>query len=78
MLYCIEIKHKKRLCIEPDCYSCARGKTDKCIAHGGGKRCPYCIDHIDSRGGSLAYDGYCATCFKYIFPNDERSKKKYI
>ena len=127
MLCCVEIKHKKRLCIkqdchssamgktdkcvahgggkrcnEPDCHSSAigktnkcvahgggkrcnepgckssaQGKTDKCVAHGGGKRCPYCIDNIDSRCGSLAYDGYCATCFKYIFPNDERSKKKY-
>ena len=24
------------------------------------------------------YDGYCATCFKEIFPNDERSKKSYV
>ena len=61
-------------CVEPDCKASAQGKTDKCIAHGGGKRCPNCIDWIDSRCGSSAYDGYCATCFKEIFPNDERSK----
>jgi hypothetical protein len=27
--------------------------------------------------GSSAYDGYCATCFKVIFPEDERSKVIY-
>ena len=64
-------------CNEPDCKASAQGKTDKCITHGGGKRCPNCIDWIDSRSGSSAYDGYCATCFKQIFPNDERSKVVY-
>ena len=64
-------------CVEPGCNKSAIGKTDKCITHGGGKRCPNCIDWIDSRCGSSAYDGYCATCFKQIFPNDERSKKVY-
>ena len=39
MLCCVEIKHKKRLCIKQDCHSSAMGKTDKCVAHGGGKRC---------------------------------------
>jgi len=43
----------------------------------GGNRCPNCIDWIDSRIGSSAYDGYCATCFKQIFPHDERSKIIY-
>ena len=64
-------------CVEPDCQASAIGKTDKCIAHGGGKRCPNCIDWIDSRVGSSDYDGYCATCFKVIFPNDKRSKVVY-
>ena len=35
--------------------------------------CPNCIDWIDSRIGSSKYDGYCATCFKRIFPEDPRS-----
>ncbi len=61
-------------CLELDCKSSAQGKTDKCKRHGGGARCPNCITWIDSRSGSIAYDGYCATCFKVIFPNDERSK----
>ena len=60
-------------CIEPGCKASAQGKTDKCIAHGGGARCPNCIDWIDSRSGSRKYDGYCATCFKRIFPSDARS-----
>ena len=64
-------------CIEPDCKASAIGKTDKCKRHGGGKRCPNCIDWIDSRSGSSQYDGYCATCFKHIFPDDERSKVIY-
>ena len=66
-----------RRCSESGCQASAVGKTDKCIAHGGGKRCPNCIDWIDSRSGSSAYDGYCATCFKQIFPDDERSKVIY-
>ena len=64
-------------CSQPGCDKSAQGKTDKCITHGGGNRCPHCIDWIDSRCGSSAYDGYCATCFKKIFPDDERSKKVY-
>jgi len=64
-------------CSEPDCKASAQGKSDKCIAHGGGKRCPNCKDWPDSRCGCLKYDGYCATCFKHIFPNDERSKIIY-
>jgi hypothetical protein len=64
-------------CNEPNCHSSAIGKTDKCKAHGGGNRCPNCIDWPDSRSGSVKYDGYCATCFKRVFPNDERSKIIY-
>jgi len=64
-------------CTEPGCTKSAQGKTDKCASHGGGKRCPHCITWPDSRGGSTAYDGYCATCFKQLFPTDERSKVIY-
>ena len=72
-----QIKRNKRLCIETGCPASAQGKTDKCKKHGGGNRCPNCIDWIDSRSGSTSYDGYCATCFKEIFPDDERSKIIY-
>ena len=65
-------------CNEPGCTKGVRGKTNKCRLHGGGVRCPNCIDWIDSRGGYLKYDGYCATCFKRIFPDDERSKVIYL
>jgi hypothetical protein len=64
-------------CTEPGCRASAAGKTDKCKTHGGGKRCPNCIDWLDSRCGCTKYDGYCATCFKRIFPHDERSKVVY-
>jgi transposase InsO family protein len=78
-LQCTEIKKRKRRgCNEPDCVSSAQGKTDKCKRHGGGKRCPNCIDWIDSRSGSTSYDGYCATCFKQIFPDDIRSRRIYV
>ena len=66
-----------RRCTEPGCGTGAIGGTEKCRLHGGGDRCPNCIDWIDSRGGNSKYDGYCATCFKRIFPNDPRSKKIY-
>ena len=64
-------------CSEPGCMKSAQNPTDKCASHGGGKRCPHCITWPDSRGGSTAYDGYCATCFKQLFPTDERSKVIY-
>jgi hypothetical protein len=64
-------------CNELGCKASAQGKTDKCTAHGGGKRCPNCIDWIDSRVGCSKYDGYCATCFKRVFPDDQRSKVIY-
>ena len=73
---CVKHGGGKR-CIEPGCDKCAIGGTDKCVSHGGGKRCPNCISWIDSRCGSVYYDGYCATCFKRIFPEDSRSKKIY-
>ena len=64
-------------CKENECNNSARSKYDFCISHGGGKRCPNCIDWIDSRIGSSKYDYYCATCFKVLFPDDERSKVIY-
>lgn len=67
-----------RRCIEPNCTNGADNKSNKCRKHGGGPRCPNCITWIDSRSGSHRYDGYCATCFKQIFPDDERSKVVYI
>jgi len=73
---CIKHKGGKR-CNEPGCGAGAQSNTNKCMAHGGGKRCPNCIDWIDSRGGCVKYDGYCATCFKRLFPDDERSKVVY-
>ena len=65
-------------CIEPNCLASARGNNNKCIRHGGGTRCPNCITWPDSRGGCIQYDGYCATCFKRCFPDDERSKVIYV
>jgi hypothetical protein len=63
-----------RRCSENGCTKSARAKIDKCIEHGGGLRCPNCIDWPDSRGGNPDYDGYCATCFKRLFPCDPRSR----
>ena len=70
--YCIEHGGGKR-CVVPDCTKSAIGKTDFCIEHGGGSRCPHCLTWPDSRSGSRQYDGYCATCFKRLFPTDPRS-----
>lgn len=42
------------------------------------KKCPNCKDWPDARVISIKkYDGYCATCFKRLFPNDPRSKIVY-
>lgn len=77
------IKHGGGIrCIESGCTKSAavvgNGIGERCKAHGGGDRCPNCITWPDSRCGSKEYDGYCATCFKHLFPNDERSKVIYI
>jgi len=56
------------------CESGVVGTTDKCAKHGGGNRCP---NWIDSRCVQSKYDGYCATCFKRVFPDDPRSKVIY-
>ena len=44
----------------------------KCSNHL--KRCPNCIEWIDSHGCNRKYDNYCARCFKRLFPDDERRK----
>ena len=66
-----------RRCSISECNKSAQGTTNTCIAHGGGRRCPNCIDWPDSRSGDTKYDGYCATCFKRVFPQDPRSKIIY-
>lgn len=63
-------------CTVEGCRFVAARPTNKCITHGGGKRCPNCIDWIDSRGANYLYDNYCCTCFKRLFPDDPRSRKK--
>jgi hypothetical protein len=64
-------------CSTEGCTKSARCKSDKCVEHGGGMRCPNCIDWVDSRCGDKKYDGYCATCFKRLFPTDVRSTVIY-
>jgi len=67
----------KKICNTKKCKNIVQGKSDKCLAHGGGSKCPNCINWIDSRCRNSKYDGYCATCFKVLFPDDERSKVIY-
>ena len=74
--YCVEHGGGER-CKKEGCTKSAIGKTDYCVEHGGGKRCPHCKDWTDSRSGCKKYDGYCATCFKHVFPTDPRSKILY-
>jgi hypothetical protein len=64
-------------CKHIECKNASRNKSDFCIKHGGGDRCPNCIEWIDSRCGWDKYDGYCATCFKVLFPDDKRSNIAY-
>ena len=37
--YCELHRTSRKLCVESGCKTSARGKSDKCIAHGGGVRC---------------------------------------
>ena len=60
-------------CASIGCTKSARNKSEFCVEHGGGRRCPHCLTWPDSRCGSPKYDGYCATCFKRLFPDDPRS-----
>jgi hypothetical protein len=71
--FCVEHGGGQR-CTQEGCMKSAIGKTELCIEHGGGERCPHCITWPDSRSGCKKYDGYCATCFKHVFPTDPRSK----
>jgi hypothetical protein len=80
--YCVEIKKnksKRRLCNEPDCISGARGKTNKCVAHGGGKRCDYpdCISSaIGKTDKCVAHGGgnRCPNCIDWIDSRSGSSK----
>jgi hypothetical protein len=76
--YCKKHGGGKR-CLEIGCGIAADtdGGTQYCKKHGGGYRCPNCIDWIDSRIRCKKYDGYCATCFKMVFPDDKRSAVIY-
>jgi hypothetical protein len=52
-----KMKHKK--CNEPGCIKFARGKNDKCFAHGGGTRCnaPGCTKSSQGTTGKCTRHG---------------------
>ena len=66
-----------RRCDVAECTKTAQGRSTRCVGHGGGRRCPNCVLWPDARSGSDAYDGWCATCFKRVFPEDPRSAHVY-
>ena len=84
--YCVEIKSNKHQCIEPDCTSWARGKTNKCVKHGGGKRCnePDCSSSamgksekcVKHGGGKRCNEPDCSS--SAIGKNDKCGKKLYL
>ena len=65
-------------CRTVGCHQPIKVNSPHCKLHSSKKRCPNCVDWIDSRYGQKQYDGYCATCFKHIFPNDPRVKQMRI
>ena len=77
--FCVHDKLKARC---RDCQGVAICVHDKmkirCIQCGGSQICPHCktlpFASTLARVGQHKYDGYCATCFKHLFPDDERSK----
>ena len=61
---------------------CSECKTDRMVDVVN-KRCPNCIDWVDTQLGNKKYKGYCTRCFQQLFPNDPlsfqvRSKTKEI
>ena len=60
------------ICIEPNCTSSAQGKTDYCIAHGGGNRCiePNCTSSARSKTDYCIAHGGGNRC---IVPNCKSS-----
>ncbi len=66
-------KCRNSVCKEP-----VKSNLPYCKVHSSSKRCPNCVDWIDSRYGQKKYDGYCATCFKRLFPGDSRIREKRI
>lgn len=65
-------QHNK--CSVTGCNKSIKYTSGKCATHN--KYCPNCITWIDARLGNNKYDGYCATCFNFLFPSDPRSKSK--
>jgi hypothetical protein len=64
-------KHGGGKCSEPGCKTnCVGGQYKKCMTHG-----PRCLECKYAARSHLDYDGHCANCFKYKFPNDPRSNK---
>jgi hypothetical protein len=60
-------KIKRKLCQKPKCKNIAQGKTDYCVAHGGGKRCSEVGCESSARSGSdkcVAHGGgkRCPNC----------------
>jgi hypothetical protein len=74
-------EHKKQKSRCQDCGGssiCEHNKLkSKCRDCGGSDLCKYCKGGPDARQGQTKYDGYCATCFKRLWPGDPRSKLIY-
>lgn len=62
-------------CRTAGCHKPIKVNSPHCKLHSKKNRCPNCVDWIDSRYGQKHYDGYCATCFKQLFPDDPRVKR---
>lgn len=63
-------------CRTVGCHHPIKVNSSHCKIHSKKNRCPNCVDWIDSRYGQKIYEGYCATCFKHVFPDDPRVKNR--
>jgi hypothetical protein len=74
---------EKHRCVEcGGSYICAHGRQKHvCAECGGSSICPNCktlpFASTLARCGMRKYDGFCATCFKHLWPDDPRSKLNY-
>ena len=74
-------KHKNHKSTCRECHGYAICEHNKqrsvCRDCGGCAICKNCKGGPDARQGTSKYDGYCATCFKRLWPGDPRSKLNY-
>lgn len=66
------LSRQRKLCSEQGCPKSAVGKTDKCVAHGGGKRCvePGCTKGAEGKTDKCKAHGVGKRCIEHGCPKE--------